>query len=94
MPLSYMNKRCIPSRDPEDWKQFLAEQEKQYAFPEHQVPLLGGSRPSQTDLFVVAQSPGELVSIAVEGKVREPFGPLGWRMEQQQLQTIPRMGDR
>ena len=44
--------------------------------PEHQVPLPGGSRPSQADLFVLAKTTtGELVSIAVEGKVAEPFGP-------------------
>ena len=44
--------------------------------PEHQVPLPGGSLPSQTDLFVLAKTTtGELVSIAVEGKVAEPFGP-------------------
>ncbi len=112
-----MNKIYIPSKGPEDWKQFLAEPEKQwkkgysaralaycwgeadgfpacvqkvfaksgvplfkgiellYAFPEHKVPLPGGRRPSQTDLFVVARSSGKLVSIAVEGKVKEPFGP-------------------
>ncbi len=112
-----MNRIYIPSKGPEDWKQFLAEPEKQwkkgysaralaycweeadgfpgcvqkvfaksgvplfkgiellYAFPEHQVPLPGGSRPSQTDVFVIARSSGELVSIAVEGKVKEPFGP-------------------
>ncbi|MFQ5736776.1 MAG: hypothetical protein ACE5GY_07935 [Thermodesulfobacteriota bacterium] len=46
-----------------------------FAFPEHQVPLPGGSRPSQTDLFVIARYSDELVSIAVEGKVKEPFGP-------------------
>ncbi len=45
------------------------------AFPEHQVPLPGGSRPSQNDIWVLARSQGELISIAVEGKVSEPFGP-------------------
>lgn len=43
--------------------------------PEHQVPLPGGSRPSQNDIWVLATSNGALVSIAVEGKVAEPFGP-------------------
>lgn len=45
------------------------------AIPEHQVPLPGGARPSQNDLWVLARSRGQLVSIAVEGKVAEPFGP-------------------
>ena len=45
------------------------------AIPEYQVDLPGGSRPSQNDLFVLAKDcEGELVSITVEGKVREAFG--------------------
>ena len=43
--------------------------------PEHQVPLPGGSRPSQNDVWVLARTSSDLVSIAVEGKVSEPFGP-------------------
>jgi hypothetical protein len=45
------------------------------ALPEHQVPLPGGSRPSQNDIWALARSEGRLISIAVEGKVVEPFGP-------------------
>jgi hypothetical protein len=45
------------------------------ALPEHQVPLPGGSRPSQNDIWVLARTGAGLVSIAVEGKVSEPFGP-------------------
>jgi Domain of unknown function (DUF6946) len=45
--------------------------------PEHRVPLPGGRRASQTDLFVLAKATnGDLVTITVEGKVAEPFGPL------------------
>ncbi len=43
-------------------------------FPEHKVPLPGGRRASQTDVFVLARGRQGLVSIAVEGKVDEPFG--------------------
>lgn len=53
----------------------LREAELLLGVPEHQVPLPGGSRPSQTDLWCLARGAGELVSIAVEGKVSEPFGP-------------------
>jgi hypothetical protein len=43
--------------------------------PEHEVPLPGGTRASQTDLFVLARgAEGELVTIAVEGKAKERFG--------------------
>ncbi len=47
-----------------------------FSIPEHQVslPPLNG-HPSQNDLWVIARTAGELISIAVEGKVREPFGP-------------------
>jgi hypothetical protein len=46
------------------------------ALPEHKVPLPGGRRASQTDLFALGKSGDELVSIAIEGKVSESFGPL------------------
>ncbi|MDZ7750738.1 MAG: hypothetical protein U5S82_03565 [Gammaproteobacteria bacterium] len=111
-----MAKILIPAQHPEDWKQFLAEPEKQwragysakaladcwqrtpgfppeverllktslafrdvemlYGIPELQTPLPGGARPSQTDLWVLARASDGLVSIAVEGKVSEPFGDL------------------
>jgi hypothetical protein len=45
------------------------------AIPEHQVALPGSGRPSQTDLWVLARTDAGLASIAVEGKVSEPFGP-------------------
>lgn len=53
----------------------LREAELLIALPEHQVALPGGSRPSQNDIWVLAKVRNELVSIAVEGKVAEPFGP-------------------
>lgn len=42
-------------------------------FPEHKVPLPGGSSPSQNDLFLLAKAEDSLVSITVEGKVSESF---------------------
>lgn len=105
-----------PTNNPEDWKQLLAEPDKQWktgysakalaycwqeargfppevrqvfrssdidifqdiqmlvAFPEYKVPLPGGRRASQNDLFVLAKGNGQLISIMVEGKVSEPFG--------------------
>ncbi len=53
----------------------FADIEMLLGIPEHQVPLPGGSRPSQNDLWVLARCGAGLVSIAVEGKVAEPFGP-------------------
>jgi len=44
------------------------------AFPEYKVPLQGGLRPSQNDIFILAKTNNQLVSITVEGKVSEPFG--------------------
>ena len=43
--------------------------------PEHKVPLPGGSTESQNDAFVLARTPDSLVSITIEGKVSESFGP-------------------
>lgn len=46
------------------------------AIPEHQVQLPGGSRASQSDIFILAKSGHDLIAITVEGKVREDFGPI------------------
>ncbi|MFQ5486021.1 MAG: hypothetical protein ACE5DO_11905 [Desulfobacterales bacterium] len=112
-----MSKILIPTKGPEDWKNFLAEPSKQWrsgysaktlaycweatkdfpdcvrkvfsqsgmsrfkdielllAIPEYQVPIPGGSRPSQNDIFVLARAEQQLMTITVEGKVSEPFGP-------------------
>jgi hypothetical protein len=53
------------------------------AVPEFKVPLPGGGRTSQNDIFVLARSAAGPVSIMVEGKVRESFGPTleEWRHE-------------
>lgn len=55
-----------------------------FGFPEYKVDLPGGARPSQTDLYVLAQdSEGSLFPIMVEGKAKETFGPLvsEWKKE-------------
>ncbi|NQW24002.1 MAG: hypothetical protein HQ475_11210 [SAR202 cluster bacterium] len=53
-------------------------------FPEYQTALPGGVRASQGDVFVLAKSGSDLVTITVEGKVNEEFGPLTgeWRNDQ------------
>ncbi len=43
--------------------------------PEHKVPLPGGNTQSQNDAFVLARSASNLISISIEGKVSESFGP-------------------
>jgi hypothetical protein len=45
------------------------------AIPEFKVPLPGGVRASQNDIFVLARSSSGPVTIMVEGKVNESFGP-------------------
>jgi hypothetical protein len=45
-----------------------------FAFPEYKVPLPGGVRPSQNDIFILAKGNCQLISITVEGKVSEGFG--------------------
>jgi hypothetical protein len=60
----------VLSRNP-----ILATAEPLLIFPEWKVPLPGGSRSSQNDIWLLAKTAAGLVSIAVEGKVEEPFGP-------------------
>jgi hypothetical protein len=51
--------------------------------PEHEVPLPGGRRPSQNDVFVLSKGSDGLVSIAIEGKVSEAFDlPVDMRFAQ------------
>jgi hypothetical protein len=45
------------------------------AVPEFKVPLPGGGRASQNDLFLLGRSRSGPVSVMVEGKVSESFGP-------------------
>ncbi|MGV7222778.1 MAG: DUF6946 family protein [Nitrospinales bacterium] len=45
------------------------------AFPEYKVSLPGGSAASQNDIFVLSKGNDQLISIMVEGKVSESFGP-------------------
>jgi hypothetical protein len=53
------------------------------AVPEFTVPLAGGSRASQNDIFVLGRSASGPVCIMVEGKVNESFGPTlhEWRTD-------------
>ena len=61
----------------------LAKAEPLLIFPEWKVPLPGGIRPSQNDVWVLAKSDDRLISIAIEGKVEEPFDKtIGeWKMD-------------
>lgn len=60
---------------PEILRLFGDDAELLLAMPEHKVDLPGGSRPSQTDLFALIKHSGRTISVAVEGKVDEVFGP-------------------
>lgn len=54
----------------------LEDVELLLAIPEYKVGLPGGGAASQNDIFCLARTRHGLVSIMVEGKVNEPFGPL------------------
>lgn len=45
------------------------------ALPEHRVTLKGRGKASQTDVWVLLRAGHEYISMAVEGKAGEPFGP-------------------
>ncbi len=44
-----------------------------FAIPEHKVPLPGGRRESQCDVFALVRTASSTVALAVEAKVAEPF---------------------
>lgn len=53
-----------------------------FAAPEWKTALPGGGRESQSDVFALFSIPGGLLTMTVEAKVDEPFGPtLGEWME-------------
>lgn len=52
----------------------LASLEPLLIIPEHKVPLPGGRRESQNDVWVLARHSGGLASITIEGKVSESLG--------------------
>lgn len=45
------------------------------AIPEWEVALPGGTRKSQNDVFALVRCADKIISLTVEGKVNEPFGP-------------------
>jgi hypothetical protein len=45
------------------------------AIPEYKVPLPGGRRESQSDVFALVRFGEKVSAVMVEGKVDEPFGP-------------------
>ncbi|MGX5845177.1 DUF6946 family protein [Mesorhizobium sp. ArgA1] len=45
------------------------------ALPEHKVPLAGGNRDSQSDVFALIRFGADTCAATVEGKVNETFGP-------------------
>ncbi len=53
----------------------LGKVELLLAIPEYDVPLPGGERPSQNDVFAILRTKDGLIVLTVEGKVSESFGP-------------------
>lgn len=60
---------------PEIAAMFEGTTELLLAIPEHKVPLPGGSRDSQNDVFALLNTAGRTCAAMIEGKVAEPFGP-------------------
>ncbi|WP_390919555.1 DUF6946 family protein [Neorhizobium turbinariae] len=60
---------------PEVSAMFPGDPELLLAIPEHKVPLAGGGRDSQNDVFALIRFDGKTCAATIEGKVAEPFGP-------------------
>jgi len=65
---------ATPGLPPEIARMFSPGAELLIAIPEHKVPLPGGRRESQCDVFALVRDGTRTVSLAVEAKVAEPFG--------------------
>lgn len=65
------------------------------AIPEYKVDLAGGTRPSQNDVFALLSCTGGLISMMVEGKVREDFDDLlgGWKKRTSEAGVKARLTD-
>ena len=61
---------------PEISRFFLGNVDLLLALPEHKVPIPPRGRDSQNDVFVLVRHVDQTVSLMIEGKVEEPFGPL------------------
>ncbi|OBQ97490.1 hypothetical protein [Mesorhizobium sp. AA23] len=60
---------------PEIAAMFDGPSELLLALPEHKVPLAGGQRHSQSDVFALIRFGENTCAATIEGKVNEPFGP-------------------
>lgn len=67
---SWMSADGLP---PEISALFESDPELIFAVPEHKVPLPGGRRDSQCDVFALLRAQDQTVALAVEAKVNEPF---------------------
>lgn len=63
-----------PALPPEIARMFSPGADLLIAIPEHKVPLPGGRRESQCDVFALVRDGSQTVSLAIEAKVAEPFG--------------------
>lgn len=75
--------KCVRSIFKKSGVDIFKDIELLFAFPEYKVPLAGGQRSSQSDIFILAKSGQQLITIAVEGKVAEDFGQTvdEWRLK-------------
>jgi hypothetical protein len=83
------------------FRQQGSEPELLIAIPEHKVPMPGSHRgDSQNDVFALVRANERTFAVTIEGKVKEPFGPVlgDWLKDASNdkrdcLQTICRMLD-
>lgn len=73
--LSWEAAQTRPSGLPVEVEAALPGAQLVFAVPEHKVPLPGGRRESQCDVFALLRDDAGLIALAVEAKVAEPFGP-------------------
>ncbi len=73
---SWENAQGIPKKIKVILENKFNEIELLHAIPEFKVPLPGGNRDSQNDVFAIIKAQDSLISMMVEAKVREDFGSI------------------
>lgn len=66
----------------------LSELKPLMIVPEYKIPLPGGRRASQSDVFVLASNGSELITIVVEGKLMSRSVPPWGNGEQWQVKVV------
>lgn len=87
---AWLGRDGVPAKVDRLLREALGDYELVEGFFEKETPLDDLGRPSQTDLLVLLRTSEGLAVVGVEGKAREPFGPLvsEWKGDHRRLEGL------